>query len=138
MYVDTNVIVAFMDLKDPNHERAVKLLKEGDKVTSHLTVVELTSVYSRAGLEDPQALAIYSLEESEVELKEVDFNQVLREAFKLANKVKLKTLDLLHISSCLLIGDNEFLTFDNDIARKEAEIRELGIEVVKWGFKLRP
>ncbi|MCD6244260.1 MAG: hypothetical protein J7J65_03370 [Candidatus Korarchaeota archaeon] len=49
---------------DPNHGRAVKLLEAPNKASSFLALVELASVYSRAGFEDPQALAIYSVEEA--------------------------------------------------------------------------
>ncbi len=132
MYVDTNVIVAFMDEADPNHERAVKLLKVkgSKKVSSFLTLVELASVYSRAGFNDPQALAIYSMEEAKVEVSEVGFGEVLKEAFRVADKIKLKTLDLLHVASCLLMGEKGFLTFDGDILKKRKELEELGIEVI--------
>ncbi len=130
MYVDTNVIIAFMDEADPNHERAVKLLKGSSKVSSFLTLVELASVYSRAELNDPQALAIYSMKEAGVKVSEVGFREVLKEAFRVADKIKLKTLDLLHVASCLLMGEEEFLTFDGDILKKRKELEELGIEVI--------
>jgi len=130
VYVDTNVIVAFMDERDPNHERAVKLLEVPMKVSSFLTMVELASVYSRAGLEDPQALAIYSMEEAGVEVVEVGFGEVLKEAFRVADMVRLKTLDLLHIASCSLMGEKRFLTFDEDILKKREKLRALGIEAL--------
>ncbi len=130
MYVDTNVIIPFMDEADPNHERAVKLLKGSSKVSSFLTLVELASVYSRAELNDPQALAIYSMKEAGVKVSEVGFREILKEAFRVADKIKLKTLDLLHVASCLLMGEKEFLTFDGDILKKRKELEELGIEVI--------
>ncbi len=130
VYVDTNVIIAFMDEADPNHERAVKLLKGSSKVSSFLTLVELASVYSRAELNDPQALAIYSMEEAGVKVSEVGFGEVLKETFRVADKIRLKTLDLLHVASCLLIGEKEFLTFDGDILKKRKELEGLGIEVI--------
>ncbi|MEM3984336.1 MAG: hypothetical protein QW630_07445 [Sulfolobales archaeon] len=40
-----NLIVSYIDEADPNHEKAV----------------ELVSVFSRAGLEEPVALALYSV-----------------------------------------------------------------------------
>ncbi len=130
VYVDTNVIVAFMDEADPNHGRAVKVLEGSNKVSSFLTLVELASVYSRAGFSDPQALAIYSMEEAGVEVSEVGFEEVLKEAFRVADKIRLKTLDLLHVASCLLMGEKEFLTFDGDILKKRKELEGLGIEVI--------
>jgi len=131
MYVDTNVIIAFMDEKDPNHRRAIDLLsKSKDKTSSFLTLVELASVYSRADLENPQALAIYSMEEAGIELSEVDFSDVLKMALGITEKVRLRILDLLHIASCSLLGEKEFLTFDNEILKRRDMIKELDIEVI--------
>ncbi len=130
MYVDTNVMIAFMDEKDPNHRRAIDLLSKPKDKTSFLTLVELASVYSRADLENPQALAIYSMEEAGIELLEVDFGDVLKMALGITEKVRLRTLGLLHIASCSLLGEKEFLTFDNDILKRRDEIKELDIEVI--------
>ncbi|MCC6056842.1 MAG: PIN domain-containing protein [Desulfurococcaceae archaeon] len=60
IYIDTNVTISFVDEADPNHGKALKLVNKlsRDRVASMLTLVELTSVYSRAGLEKPLALAV--------------------------------------------------------------------------------
>ena len=42
----------------------------------------------------------------------------------------MKTLDLLHVAFCSLMGERKFLTFDRDILRKRKELARLGIEVV--------
>jgi len=65
-----------------------------------------------------------------VEIAEIEFGEVFREAFNLADKIRLKTLDLLHVAFCSLMGEKEFLTFDRDILRKRKELARLGIEVV--------
>jgi len=62
--IDTDVIISFVDEKDPNHEKALRLVNKlpKDRATSMLTLVELASVYSRARLEKPLALALYSID----------------------------------------------------------------------------
>ncbi len=52
IYIDTGIIVSYMDEADANHSRAVRLIQSlwGEKlVTSRLALLELASVYSRAG-----------------------------------------------------------------------------------------
>jgi predicted nucleic acid-binding protein len=62
--IDTDVIISFVDEKDPNHEKALRLVNKlsKDRATSMLTLVELASIYSQAGLEKPLALALYSID----------------------------------------------------------------------------
>jgi hypothetical protein len=43
-----------------------------------LTLVELASVYSRAGLEEPLPLVMYSVRSVGAEVVEVDFSEVLK------------------------------------------------------------
>jgi len=132
IYIDTNVIIAFIDELDPNHDRANKLLKtlKDDRVVSKLTLIELASVYSRAKLDEPLALAIYSVERIKAKIIDINFNEVLIQAFKLAPFLKLRTLDLLHVAMCKVIGAKLFVTFDKDIIAKANVIREIGIEIV--------
>ncbi len=132
IYVDTNVIISFVDGLDPNHEKALKVLGslKDNKIVSKLTLIELASVYFRAGLEDPLALAIYSIRHSSLELADVDFNIVLGNAFKLASILNLRTLNLLHVSVCKTFGAKFFVTFDKDIVGSSEALRKMGIEVV--------
>ena len=55
IYLDTNIVIANIDEKDPNHNNVVKQLGgiSGRRLVSRLTLVELASVYTRAGLETP-------------------------------------------------------------------------------------
>ncbi|MDK6028896.1 type II toxin-antitoxin system VapC family toxin [Ignisphaera sp. 4213-co] len=133
IYIDTNVIISYVDEADPNHEKVVALVDNinGKRVVSKLTLVELASVYSRAGLRDPLPLAIYSTRRVGAELVEIDFNDVLKESFTYAPILKLKTLDLLHIVACSKAMCSEFVTLDTDIIRKANEIRNvLNINVI--------
>jgi predicted nucleic acid-binding protein len=122
-----------MDELDPNHAKAIKLLKsmESDRVVSNLTVVELASVYSRAELEEPLALSIYSVRRINARVIDVDFNKVLLQALRLAPTIKLRTLDLLHVALCKITGIRFFATFDRDVISKSNLIdKEVGIKIV--------
>jgi predicted nucleic acid-binding protein len=90
VYIDANVIISFVDEADPSHGKALKLVNKlsRDRVASMLTLVELASIYSRAGLEKPLALALYSIEVVNAGTADVDFNSVLKTAFTYAQKLK--------------------------------------------------
>ena len=134
IYVDTSLIISYMDLKDPNHQKAERIIDDissEKKVASMLVLVELASVYSRAGLEKPLELALYSLELMDAEVAEVDYNEALKRAFKMAPTLNMRTLDLLHIMVCSLIKADKFATLDQGIIRKSNVILEaLGIKVL--------
>jgi predicted nucleic acid-binding protein len=132
-YIDTSVIISFVDEKDSNHEKALRLINKlpKDRATSMLTLVELASVYSRAGLEKPLALALYSIDVVNARIIDIDFNTVLRKALTYAQQLRLRTLDLLHIVTASTIGCKKFATFDSEIIRRSNAIASaLGIEVV--------
>jgi len=136
-YIDTNVIISFVDEKDPNHEKALRLVNKlpKDRVTSMLTLVELVSVYSRAGLEKPLALALYSIDVVKARIIDTDFNTVLRKALTYAHQLGLRALDLLHIVTASTIGCKKFAIFDSEIIRKSRAVANaLGIEVVMEGM----
>jgi len=132
-YIDTNVIISFIDEEDPNHEKALKLIDKlpRDRVVSMLALVELASVYSRANLEKPIALAFYSIDIVKAKIVDVDFSAVLRKALTYAHQLKLRALDLLHMITASVIGCKKFVTFDSEIIRKSNAIAStLGIEVL--------
>jgi predicted nucleic acid-binding protein len=133
-YIDTSVIISFVDEKDSNHEKALRLVNKlpKDRATSMLTLVELASVYSRAGLEKPLALTLYSIDVVNARIiDDIDFNTVLRKALTYAQQLRLRTLDLLHIVTASTIGCKKFATFDSEIIRRSNAIASaLGIEVV--------
>ena len=60
IYIDTNIIISFMDELDINHKRAISLLSKlsNKLIVSKLTLIELADVYARAGLENPVSLAL--------------------------------------------------------------------------------
>ncbi len=135
IYVDTNVLVSFINPSDPLHKRASELLSGHDElVVSKFVVVELYSVYSRTmSLSDIELEAIvqYTLRKANVQVINVDWDKLIAKASSYANKLKLKTLDLLHVTASYLIGANSIITFDKDIKKKADTIqKELQITVI--------
>ena len=159
VYIDTSVIVAAIDRGDGRNKEAEKfLLREKEKVISPLVLTEIFSVVSRnsdrlTGFdveideEDlPAIIARLSVKKYGLKLlysfdKEFTiFGEAPAEvklAFTLAPKLKLRTLDLLHLSNAWNFklngyGVDEFATFDRGILDKADGIEKLtDIKVVE-------
>ena len=129
-YIDTNVIIAFINNRDSNHARALKIFNYSNrKVTSMIAVLELKSVLSRTtklSVDEIEAFVDY-LPEINVEVPEVDANKIIRNATDIAVRIRMKTLDLLHISASIIIGADAFITFDREFIEKEKEIANIGL-----------
>ncbi|BDC18848.1 PIN domain-containing protein [Acidianus sp. HS-5] len=125
-YIDTSLVLALVNEKDPNHNMAIKIYpKDGERIVSKLVLVELYSVYSRRvkiSNEELEALVNYTLSKCKCELEEIDFDKVIDLAVKISNKVKLKTLDLLHLSASILL-ESEILSLDKEIIEAKNKIR---------------
>ncbi len=131
-YIDTNVIISFLNQRDVNHARAMKALKNSGKmVTSPVTVLELKSVLSRTtdlGVDEIEAFADY-LPEIDIKVPEVDMDRVISNASEIAVKIRMKTLDLLHLSASMILEADEFTTFDREFSEKEKEIANIGLRI---------
>ena len=129
-YIDTNVIIAFINNRDANHARALKIFNYSNrKFTSMIAVLELKSVLSRTtklSFDEIEAFVDY-LPEINVEVPEVDANKIIRYATDIAVRIRMKTLDLLHISASIIIGADAFITFDREFIEKEKEIANIGL-----------
>jgi len=133
IYIDTNIILSYVDEKDPNRDEVIAFSKrlDEDKIVSQLTVVELASVYARAELKKPVPLAIYSIKRFGATVVEADLNRVVKESLKHIQAAKLKTLDLLHITTAKVVGARAIATLDKDITKRADTIKKaLGIEVM--------
>ena len=132
-YVDTNVIISFLNNRDTNHARALKIFDNKDrKVTSTVPVLELKSVLSRTtklSLDEIEAFVDY-FPENDVEVPEVDTNKIIRKAIEIAVRIRMKTLNLLHISASLIIEADTFITFDREFIEKEREIANIGLRII--------
>ncbi|MEM0050347.1 MAG: hypothetical protein QXW39_07470 [Candidatus Bathyarchaeia archaeon] len=93
--------------------------------------MKLAYVFSRAKLEEPVALALYSIRSIKADMVQVGFNEVLNRAVKYAPIPRHRILDLLHLVASLLAECRKFVTLDMDIIKKSDIISKiLGIEVL--------
>ncbi len=162
--MDTNVILARFAPRDPLHAVARNFLSppRGQKVVSPISFLEMQAVLSRGtvGLDIPdflvgergprkiKALAEYFIKLLDLRMESIALTVRLRisgtgvnmpleysEALRKAAELKLKTLDLLHLSYAGLISNmrvriENFVTSDGDILDRESIIRE------QFGFKV--
>ena len=126
IFVDTNVIISFVE-QDVNYNKALKIREINDLITSEVTLLELNSFFSRK-LKDEilaEASTKYALKVSNVKVVELDMNRLFRKSLELSTKLQLKTLDVLQISSALLLNAKSFITFDKDILKKRDLIEKI-------------
>ena len=89
------------------------------------------TVFSRTGLQEPIPLALFSMRRVGARTVDVDFEEVLNGALTYAVELKLRTLDLLHVTISKTIGCKRLATLDEDVIKRSSDISEkLGIEVV--------
>jgi len=159
-YIDTSVIVAALDPLDPRQKQARSILEEeGEKVISELMLVELasivtrreelvTSIANKLGLSKEEAIIaiiLYLLKRFNLKYKKVhngtrlpllgEVYKPIAVAVQLSPKLKMRTLDLLHIAYVKLIKDKEepiqkLVTADKDFEKaRETLKKELDINL---------
>ena len=163
IYVDTSVIVAALDPADPRREKARKALEHRDnKVVSELVLAELGSVLARqhevmANIRDKLSVSEHVAFTAAVIyiLRRFNLNYVYVRGFsrtvsgrlykplaysiELAEKLRLKTLDLLHLAYIKAmneqsVGVHTLLTADVDFKNREEDIEEalkVTVELIK-------
>jgi predicted nucleic acid-binding protein len=122
-YIDTSVVVASLDPLDPRRELALGVLEKlRDKRVSEIVLAELASIVSRRrnvlhktlrkiGVRDELAVPVvllYVLKRFGLQYRRIDgrgniyplgdFYLPLALAIELSSRVRLKTLDLLHLA----------------------------------------
>lgn len=153
IYVDTSVIIAALDVKDPKREEAKKILEiHDDKAVSELVLIELASVLARqhkmlASIRNKlnldehvafMAVILYIMKRFKLKYTIVggflrtplgSFYKPLGYGIELAEMLKLRTLDLLHLAyiksmkeqgiliSTILTADKEFKDNEEDIKK---------------------
>lgn len=121
-YIDTNILISYIDKNDPKHSMAEQLFKEySNKIISELNIIEMKSVLSRSNLMEEQMYALidYLLIKSDIKIKPIDINESIMKGNEVVNNLKLKTLDLLHIATAILVKADKFITFDKDFVNKK-------------------
>ena len=154
IYVDTSVIVATLDPTDSRRPRARKALEVSDgKVVSELVIAELASVLTRQeevlnsiketlGMSKPIALLatiLYILKRFNLNYVSIkghlrnpigSFYKPLAYAIELAEKIRLRTLDLLHLAYIKVMKEqglqiSTLLTADTDFKDRETNIHKV-------------
>ena len=97
-----------------------------------IAVLEMRSVLSRTTNLNADEIESYvdCLQEMKVEIPKLDMNAVLADASEIAFRVKMKTLDVLHLSASILLNANNFVTFEGEFREKEKEISAIGLKVI--------
>jgi len=158
VYVDTSVIIARYKPQDPLYSIANKFFatKNIEFIISPLSLVELNAVISRllpysitipSTIKKLDAPTLVEFIVSDCNLKLVSRSYLTAYqvgsmrvripleyylALLIANKVKLRTLDLLHLAYVYLMKNyvNIFITGDDDILEKRDTIKNLDIKVM--------
>ncbi len=153
IYVDTSAIVAALDPKDPRRTKAIRMLESyKDKVVSELVIAELASVLARhgrvlanireeLGVDGSVAfmsVLLYILRRFDLRYIRVkdfastllgEFYEPMGYAVEFAEKLKLKTLDVLHLAYIKAMIEQglpiyTILTADKEFKDKEESIRK--------------
>ena len=131
-YIDTNVIISFLNSRDINHEKALKILNhDGEMVTSPVAILELKSVLCRTTTLDTDEIEAFVdyLNEINIEVPMIDMNKVISNAIEIAVNIRMKTLDILHLAAGVVLNVDDFITFDREFLEKEKEIENIGLRV---------
>ena len=131
-YIDTNVIISFLNSRDINHEKALKTLNHvSEMVTSPVAILELKSVLCRTTTLDTDEIEAFVdyLHEINIEVPMIDMNKVISNAIEIAVNIRMKTLDILHLAAGVVLEVDDFITFDREFLEKEKEIENIGLRV---------
>ena len=129
-YIDTSVIVAALDSMDPRQKEALELLnEERDKIVSEIVLAELARIIARRdditseiarkldlSIEEPVfATILYILRRFNLKYRNIEgeirlpllgkVHKHTATAIESASRVKLKTLDILHVSYVKLLKE---------------------------------
>ena len=132
-YIDTNVLISFIDKNDSKHHIAEDLIKNNkNKIISNLNIIDFRSVLSRNDViaEEIDALIDYFLIKGDIQIKAIDINKSILKGNEIVNNLKLKTLNLLHIASAILLNADKFITFDKDFIHKKNIIKNYNVEII--------
>lgn len=106
-------------------------------ITSELGFVELVSYLSR-NMTDPLPNAVSIINRFNISVRSLpkirsspmgETTEVVHFALRIAEEVKLRTLDLLHVSYAVLLGASELVTADREFLRAKAFLSRQGVEV---------
>ncbi|EQD52936.1 PilT protein domain protein [mine drainage metagenome] len=97
-----------------------------------IAILELRTVLSRTTDLDGDKIEAFVdyLPEIKLEVPELDMNTVFSNASEIAIRIRMKTLDILHLSASIILNASKFVTFDGEFKEKENEIAGIGLRVI--------
>ncbi|WP_298275929.1 PIN domain-containing protein [Ferroplasma sp.] len=143
-YLDTSVVIILLDNKDYRFNAVHNIINKENSVISDLGFVELTSFLSRNNIENPLPYAIHIIKKYKINLLSKistsfvpgfgDINTLFYNSLNLSEKLKLRTLDLMHISYCIELKNNHYdiknlLTADLEFIKSKKILNEYKIEL---------
>ena len=143
-YLDTSFVLSLAVSDDANHGAALELEKVvGEAIVSKLVLAELYTYFSRVldprqgapgeeGYEEYiEAMVQYSIRCAHARVVEASLDELLEMVPRYAPRLKLRTLDLLHVLAAYRLSADRIITLDRDYAAKSDLIEKwLGLEVV--------
>ncbi|MEM1621970.1 MAG: hypothetical protein QXJ30_08725, partial [Metallosphaera sp.] len=123
-------------LNDPRRDKAISELEKGG-ITSELSFVELVSYLSR-NMADPLPNAVSIINRFNISVRSLskvrsslmgDMMEVVNFSLRIAEEVKLRTLDLLHVSYAVLLGSSELVTADLEFLKAKTFLSRQGVEI---------
>ncbi len=79
--------------------------------------------------EDEIEAFIDYLPEINVAVQDVNMDKIINNAIEIAVGIRMKTLDILHISASMMLEADTFVTFDSEFKAKENEIANFGLRI---------
>ena len=144
-YIDASIIIILLDRNDARFYEANKVVSEEDPVMTDMGMVEFISFLSRNNLENPIAYAYHTLQKYNIKLLSLvnssflmsfgSINSLFYNAMELSEKIKLRTLDLLHVSYCIHLKNNNYeiknlFTADKEFSKSEKTLGKHGIDLM--------
>ncbi len=117
-YLDTSIIIILLDQSDYRFTAVNDIVASGQTIISDLALVELTSFLSRNNIENSLAFAVHIIKKYKIDLLSTiggsfipefgSINTWLYHTLNLSERLKLRTLDLIHVSYCIDLKDNDY------------------------------
>lgn len=144
-YIDTSVIILLLYINDARFHEVNIVINKEESVITDIGIVEFISFLSRNDLENPVAYAYHILQKYNIKLLSLvnssflmgfgNINSLFYNAMELSEQMKLRTLDLLHVSYCICLKNNNYeiknlFTADKEFSRSEKTLRKHGINLM--------
>ncbi len=143
-YLDTSVVILLLDSKDYRFNEVNNIINNENPIISDLGFLELTSFLSRNNIENPLSYAIHTIKKYKINLLSKigtsfipgfgNINTLFYNSLNLSEKLKLRTLDLMHTSYCIELKNNDYdiknlFTADKEFIKSKKILNKYKIEL---------